>query len=140
MDMPVAGSIGNVIDQCDICMGGTIKVFKNFFDCWKLKASEATYCLIELSDFNRVITLLETPLKDAKLALGPDFSYVSLIKVGLQHDSDYWVGLAISWVSDSSIQEAFVHVDDLKRLSQNRGSSQRNRHLAKRELKRHIVL
>ncbi|TFY85612.1 hypothetical protein DYL59_24865 [Pseudomonas kairouanensis] len=127
-------------DRCEAYIGGKVKIFKDNLNGWKLKAGKATYCLIELSDFNRVISLLEMPIEDAKLALGPDFSYASVIKVGLQHDSDYWVGLAISWISDSSIHEAFVHVDDLKRLSQNRGSSQRNRHLAKRELKRHIVV
>ena len=76
------------------------------------------------------------PIENVKLELGLDFPYMSVAEVGLRHDSDYWIKLAISWVAGSTVQEAFSFVEDLKRLSTDRAFSQSNRQLAKRELKR----
>ncbi|WP_085717256.1 hypothetical protein [Pseudomonas sp. B28(2017)] len=103
---------------------------------WKLESAGVYFFLIEASDFKRIISLLEMPINDVKLALGPDFPYMSVAEVGLKHDSDYWISLAISWVAGSSVRDAFAFIDDLKRLSKDKAVSQRNRQLAKKEIKR----
>lgn len=103
---------------------------------WKLLSDEATWPLVSSSDFKRVISLLEIPFESVKLALGLDFPYMSVVKVGLRHDSDYWINLAISWVAQSSAQEVASFVEDLKKLSVDKAVSQSNRHLARKELKR----
>ncbi|WP_146118109.1 hypothetical protein [Pseudomonas poae] len=100
------------------------------------KRGGGVYCLAELSDFNRAISLLEMPIERAKQVLGVDFSYDGVIAAGLRHDSDYWISLAISWVINSSAHEVVAHVDDLKGISIDSRVSQKNRHLAKKALRR----
>jgi len=104
--------------------------------CWRLENGENSFSLYESSDFKRVISLLEIPIENAKSALGLDFPYKSVAKIGLRHDSDYWIKLAISWVAESSTPEALSFIDDLKKISTDKDVSQINRQLAKKELKR----
>lgn len=103
---------------------------------WKLVSNEVTLPLVNSSDFRRIISLLETPIESVKQALGLDFPYMSVAEIGLKHDSDYWIKLAISWIAHSSAQEASSFVEDLKKLSTDKAVSQSNRHLARKELKR----
>ena len=119
-----------------IILSGDYVIYRDEYGLWKLLSNGVTFSLVDLSDFSRVISLLEMPIESVKLALGLDFPYLSVVEVGLRHDSDYWIKLAISWVAHSSVQEANFLVETLKELSTDKAVSQSNRHLAIKELKR----
>ncbi|WP_223601947.1 hypothetical protein [Pseudomonas sp. A-RE-8] len=61
---------------------------------------------------------------------------MSVAEIGLGHDSDYWINLALSWVAGSPATEAAHFVEDLKKLVEDKAVSQTNRQMAKNELKR----
>jgi hypothetical protein len=119
-----------------IILGDDFVIWRNEYGYWELVSNKAKFALVDSSDFRRIISLLEMPIKSVRLELGPDFPYINLIEVGLRHDSDYWISLAISWVAHSSVQEAISLVDDLKKLSVDKAISQSNRHFARKELNR----
>ncbi|RFD26912.1 hypothetical protein CER19_20015 [Pseudomonas sp. GL93] len=119
-----------------LILGDDFLICRDEVGRWALINNETSFPLDDSSDFRKVISLLEMPIETVRLALGPDFPYISVIKVGLGHDSDYWIKLAIFWIAHSSIQETISLVDDLRKLSVGEGVSQGNRHFARRELKR----
>jgi hypothetical protein len=111
-------------------------IFKDEAGRWKLENAGVLYNLVSASDFKRIISLLEVPMDRAKMALGPDFPYMSVAEIGLGHDSDYWINLALSWVAGSPAKEVAHFVEDLKKLVEDKAVSQTNRQMAKNELKR----
>lgn len=117
-------------------LGSDFIIYRDESGCWKLVSNEVALPLVNSSDFRRIISLLEMPIGSVKQALGLDFPYMRVAEIGLKHDSDYWIKLAISWIAHSSAQEASFFVEDLKRLSIDKTVSQSNRHLARKELKR----
>lgn len=117
-------------------LGGDFIIFKDESGLWKLVSNEVTFPLVESSDFRRAISLLEMPVESVKQTLGLDFPCMRVAEIGLKHDSDYWIKLAISWIAQSSVQEAYSFVEDLRKLSTDKSISQSNRHLARKELKR----
>lgn len=123
-------------DSEETILGSDFIIFRDESGRWKLVSNEVTLPLVNSSDFRRIISLLETPIESVKQALGFDFPYMSVAEIGLKHDSDYWIKLAISWIAHSSAQEASSFVEDLKKLSTDKAVSQSNRHLARKELKR----
>tara|TARA_R110002020_G_scaffold123420_1_gene279828 strand:- start:1913 stop:2308 length:396 start_codon:yes stop_codon:yes gene_type:complete len=119
-----------------INLGDDLVICRNELGHWQLEGAAFSFPLTDSSDFKRVISLLETPIDNARLELGSDFPYICVMEVGLRHDSDYWIGLALSWIAGASIQEAYKLIEDLNTLSVDKAVSQKNRHLAKKELKR----
>lgn len=123
-------------DSEKIILDGGFVICRVKFELWELVSDEATFPLVSSSDFRRVISLLEMPIESVKLALGLDFPCKNVVEIGLRHDSDYWIKLAISWVAHSSAQEVNFFVEDLEKLSKDKAVSQNIRHLARKELKR----
>ncbi len=123
-------------DSDKIILGSDFMIRRDQSGRWELVSNEVKFPLVDLSDFRRVISLLEMPIESVKQALGLDFPYMSVAEIGLTHDSDYWIKLAISWIAHSSPQEVCFFVEDLKRLSTDKAVSQNNRHLARKELMR----
>ena len=117
-------------------LGSDFIIYRDESGCWKLVSNEIVLPLVGSSDFRRIISLLEMPIESVRQALGLDFPCMSVAEIGLKHDSDYWIKLAISWIAHSSPQEVCFFVEDLKRLSTDKAVSQNNRHLARKELKR----
>lgn len=128
-----------VISSGKIILDGDLVIYRNELGHWQVEGPRFSFSLTDTSDFKRVISLLETPIESARLALGSDFPYICAMKVGLSHDSDYWIGLALSWVAGASTQEVHALIDDLKKLSIDRAISQKNRQLARKELKRFLA-
>lgn len=119
-----------------ITLEGDLAICRGELGHWRLEGGGVSFPLIDTSDFKRVISLLEIPIGNVRLALGADFPYMCVVEVGLKHDSDYWIGLALSWVAGASTQEVYTLIDELKILSIDREISQKNRQLARKELKR----
>lgn len=113
-----------------------LSICKDELGGWHLEGRDLSFPLVEASDFKRIISLLETPVEVAKAALGDGFPYVCVVEVGLNHDSDYWIGLALSWVADVTARDAFQLIKQLKILSTDKAVSQKNRQLARKEFKR----
>ncbi|HWH89893.1 MAG TPA: hypothetical protein VNV36_24335 [Pseudomonas sp.] len=117
-------------------LGGDFFICQDEFGGWRLDGASASFNLVDDSDFKRVISLLELPFSEVKLELGSDFPYFALIGVGLKHESDYWIDLALNWVSQLNSKEALEFFEELKFISADKKVSQRNRGLAKKEIKR----
>lgn len=123
-------SLGRITIDSDliICSDG--------FGHWRLEGPICSFPLAGDLDFKRIISLLETPIDKVRSALGADFPYQRVIKIGLRHDSDYWIGLALSWIPAITNSEALSLVSDLKALSIDSSISQKNRQSARKHLKR----
>ena len=59
-----------------------------------------------------------------------------MVQIGLNHDSDYWIGLALSWVPFLAKQDVELIIDDLNSVAFDKKVSQKNRVMAKREITR----
>ncbi|MCP1476580.1 hypothetical protein ABIA54_004574 [Pseudomonas sp. EB276 TE3739] len=117
-------------------LGGDFFICQDEFGGWRLDGASPSFNLVEDSEFKRVISLLELPFSEVKLELGSDFPYFALIGVGLKHESDCWIDLALNWVSQLNSKEALEFFEELKFMSADKKISQRNRGLAKKEIKR----
>lgn len=73
---------------------------------WRLKGAEREFALDDLSDFSRIISLLEEPVYDVRLILGSKFPLANVAAAGLISDSDYWVALALEWIGDFTREES----------------------------------
>ena len=117
-------------------LGGDFFICQDEFGDWRLDGVSASFNLVNDSDFKRVISLLEHPIGEVRLELGSAFPYFALIGVGLKHESDYWIALALNWVSQLSSKEALTFLEQLQFISVDKKVSQKNRGLAKKEIKR----
>lgn len=111
-------------------------VFRDETGCWRLEGPSISFFLNDEEDFRRIISLLELPFDDVKSDLGERFPYHILICLGLKHESDYWIALALSWVKFIKGQDAEVFIGELRSVALDNKVSQKNRHLARREVKR----
>ncbi|MBV6749506.1 hypothetical protein KV580_04315 [Pseudomonas chlororaphis] len=121
-----------------ITLDSGIVISKGSLGEWRLEGAGCSFLLGEKYGFERAISLLEKPIDEVKLNLGRDFPYVNLIQIGLRHGSDYWIGLALSWVKNISADEAGVFLGDLELLSSDKSISQKNRQSSKKEVRRII--
>lgn len=117
-------------------LGGDFLICQDEFGGWRLDGGSTSFDLVNDSDFKRVISLLELPFGEVRLELGSTFPYFALIGVGLKHESDYWIALALNWVSQLNSKEALTFFEQLQFISADKKVSQKNRGLAKKEIKR----
>ncbi|WP_085603014.1 MULTISPECIES: hypothetical protein [unclassified Pseudomonas] len=117
-------------------LGGDFLICQDELGGWRLDGGSASFNLVDDSDFKRVISLLEFSISEVKLELGSAFPYYALIGVGLKHESDYWIDLALNWVGQLNSQEALKFLEQLQYISADKKVSQKNRGQAKKEIKR----
>jgi hypothetical protein len=132
----------NTNDCLEIKDGIYLGIDKGF---WAILAKGGVICQMEKeADFFRVISLLESPfsetvdliesfrrLHQVELA----FPFDSLVKTGLNCMSDYWAGLALSWLKEMPPQIKKKLLNEITEVSRAKWASQKTRMVAKRELK-----
>ncbi|HHM8540582.1 TPA: hypothetical protein ACRN3I_006023, partial [Pseudomonas aeruginosa] len=58
------------------------------------------------------------------------FCYLNVILAGLDSESDYWIGLALSWIEQGGAEASDVLLARLKGVVEGRSANQKNRHKA----------
>lgn len=72
------------------------------------------FFLQEEESFWRVLVLLEKPYEEVREKLGRGFCYLNVVLAGLDSESDYWIGLALSWVEQGGAEASDVLLARLK--------------------------
>ncbi|HBP5039053.1 hypothetical protein [Pseudomonas aeruginosa] len=103
---------------------------------WYLSVGDQVFFLQEEESFWRVLVLLEKPYEEVREKLGDGFCYLSVVLAGLDSESDYWVGFALSWIEQGGAETSDVLLARLKRVIEGRSASQGNRHRAFSVLRR----
>lgn len=103
---------------------------------WLVEGGGKSFQLKSSGDFRRVVSLLEISFDDAAKELGPGFNYSEVILAGLDSGSDYWVGLALSWVDESTFGASHDVVGKLRELISLDQLSQQARSKAKKLISR----
>lgn len=65
-------------------------------------------------EFWRVLVLLEKPYEEVREKLGRGFCYLNVVLAGLDSESDYWIGLALSWIEQGGAEASDVLLARLK--------------------------
>ncbi|HDS1018959.1 hypothetical protein U0039_22155 [Stenotrophomonas maltophilia] len=117
-------------------LGNGLVIFSDGMGVWRLEGPSVSFSLEGKEALRRAITLLEFPFENVISDLGRNFPYPILVQIGLNHDSDYWIGLALSWVPFLAKQDVELIIDDLNSVAFDKKVSQKNRVMAKREITR----
>ncbi|MGU0872045.1 hypothetical protein ACSEUM_04395 [Pseudomonas aeruginosa] len=88
------------------------------------------FFLQEEESFWRVLVLLEKPYEEVREKLRGGFCYLNVVLAGLDSESDYWIGLALSWIEQGGAEASDVLLARLKRVVEGRSANQKNRHKA----------
>lgn len=97
---------------------------------WYLSVGGSGFFLQEEESFWRVLVLLEKPYEEVREKLGRGFCYLNVVLAGLDSESDYWIGLALSWVEQGGAEASDVLLARLKGVVEGRSANQKNRHKA----------
>lgn len=108
-----------------------LKLFRDADDEWRLEGANQYFHLKEAEDFWRVVSLLEMPYEKARSILGDGFCYQNVILAGLGSKSEYWIGLALSWVGQGGFYTSRAVVIKLRELIEADQLSQTDRSSAK---------
>ncbi|WP_208528424.1 hypothetical protein, partial [Pseudomonas aeruginosa] len=81
---------------------------------WYLSVGDQVFFLQEGESFWRVLVLLEKPYEEVREKLGDGFCYLSVVLAGLDSESDYWVGFALSWIEQGGAETSDVLLARLK--------------------------
>ena len=77
-----------------------------------------------------VLVLLEKPYEEVREKLGGGFCYLNVVLAGLASESDYWIGLALSWIEQGGAEASDLLLARLKGVVEGRSANQKNRHKA----------
>lgn len=111
---------------------------------WVVFVNDKLFPLRDEMDFFRVVSLLELPpeqvqekLDQLKILSGDNFGFPfeAIVKAGLSSSSDYWVGLALSWLKILSLEKKAELKSILVMISHSKWSNQKIRQIADREVK-----
>ncbi|MEK2655839.1 hypothetical protein AAAC07_10055 [Pseudomonas aeruginosa] len=58
------------------------------------------------------------------------FCYLNVVLAGLASESDYWIGLALSWIEQGGAEASDLLLARLKGVVEGRSANQKNRHKA----------
>ncbi|MBG5398475.1 hypothetical protein I5E48_09800 [Pseudomonas aeruginosa] len=72
-------------------------------------------------------SLFQTFLREK---LGGGFCYLNVVLAGLASESDYWIGLALSWIEQGGAEASDLLLARLKGVVEGRSANQKNRHKA----------
>ncbi|MBI7468742.1 hypothetical protein JEV30_29625 [Pseudomonas aeruginosa] len=95
---------------------------------WYLSVGDQVFFLQEEESFWRVLVLLEKPYEEVREKLGGGFCYLNVVLAGLASESDYWIGLALSWIEQAEASDLLLA--RLKGVVEGRSANQKNRHKA----------
>ncbi|EKQ6347834.1 hypothetical protein P6M03_002168 [Pseudomonas aeruginosa] len=97
---------------------------------WYLSVGDQVFFLQEEESFWRVLVLLEKPYEEVREKLKGGFCYLNVVLAGLDSESDYWIGLALSWIEQGVAEASDVLLARLKGVVEGRSANQKNRHKA----------
>ncbi|HBN9509818.1 hypothetical protein [Pseudomonas aeruginosa] len=97
---------------------------------WYLSMGDQVFFLQEEESFWRVLVLLEKPYEEVREKLEGGFCYLNVVLAGLDSESDYWIGLALSWIEQGGVEVSDVLLARLEGVVEGRRASQKNRHKA----------
>lgn len=112
---------------------------------WSVASKNGVIPLKTDGDFNRLLALLEKPFEQVNEGIEryvkQEGLYVksptaTIVKAGLQSNSDYWVGLALAWYEKLPPDDRSELYGDLCAAAIAKGVGQKNRQVASRESKR----
>lgn len=83
------------------------------------------FFLQEEESFWRVLVLLEKPYEEVREKLRGGFCYLNVVLAGLDSESDYWIGLALSWIEQGGAEASDVLLARLKRVVEGRSANQK---------------
>lgn len=109
-------SIGQGSDQMEYILENGLKLSRDVSGEWRIAGASQSFYLKGAEDFWRVVSLLEIPYKKARSILGDEFAYPSVILAGLDSKSEYWIGLALSWVGQGGFYADRAVVIKLREL------------------------
>ncbi|MDF5874463.1 hypothetical protein P4112_26130 [Pseudomonas aeruginosa] len=75
---------------------------------WYLSMGDQVFFLQEEESFWRVLVLLEKPYEEVREKLEGGFCYLNVVLAGLDSESDYWIGLALSWIEQGGVEVSDV--------------------------------
>ncbi|MEE1707122.1 hypothetical protein, partial [Pseudomonas aeruginosa] len=81
---------------------------------WYLSMGDQVFFLQEEESFWRVLVLLEKPYEEVREKLGGGFCYLNVVLAGLASESDYWIGLALSWIEQGGAEASDLLLARLK--------------------------
>ncbi|MGV8743907.1 hypothetical protein ACV35G_30225, partial [Pseudomonas aeruginosa] len=81
--------------------------------------------LQEEESFWRVLVLLEKPYEEVRDKLGRGFCYLNVVLAGLASESDYWMGLALSWIEQGGAEASDVLLARLTGVAEGRSTNQK---------------
>ncbi|HHW2943325.1 TPA: hypothetical protein ACUUBT_000792 [Pseudomonas aeruginosa] len=96
---------------------------------WYLSVGDEVFFLQEEESFWRVLVLLEKPYEEVREKLGGG-CYLNVVLAGLASESDYWIGLALSWIEQGGAEASDLLLARLKGVVEGRSANQKNRHKA----------
>lgn len=102
---------------------------------WVVKSDDRIYPLSKEEGFWFAFPLLESSFPQARKILGDDFPYAQLLLTALHSKSDYWLNLALEWLSFIQPHDRELFKATLESIEIDKSYSQRHRHIAKKYLK-----
>ena len=97
---------------------------------WYWSVGDQVFFLQEEESFWRVLVVLEKPYEEVREKLGGGFCYLNVVLAGLASESDYWIGLALSWIEQGGAEASDLLLARLKGVVEGRSANQKNRHKA----------
>ena len=116
-----------------------LKLSRDVSGEWQIAGSNQSFHLKGTEDFWRVVSLLEIPYEKARSILGDEFAYPNVILAGLDSKSEYWVGLALSWIGQGGFYTNRAVVIKLRELIEADQLSQTDRSSAQSFISRGTI-
>ncbi len=116
-----------------------LKLSRDMCGEWQIAGASQSFRLKETEDFWRVVSLLEMPYEKAKSILGDEFAYPNVILAALDGKSEYWIGLALSWVGQGGFYTNRAVVIKLRELVEADQLSQTDRSSAQSFISRGTI-
>jgi len=132
-------SIGQGCDQMEYILRNGIKLSRDVGGEWQVAGVSQSFYLKEAEDFWRVVSLLEMPYEKARSILGDGFAYPNVILAGLDSKSEYWIGLALSWVGQGGFHTNRAVIIKLRELIEADQFSQADRSSAQSFISRSTI-